>query len=91
MLEITHNDDKKEKHQSHTVSMADREGANLYPFDFSSIYGFGSSYEEALEDFKQNFDKEITRLRSFEKMLFETDALVPIEVDCRGKIIKEKP
>lgn len=88
MLEITHHDDGKEKFQSHTVGMADRkDDGNFYTFDFS-MEGYGESYDEALEDFKQKFDEQMCRLQAFEKMLFGTDALIPIKVDCFGKPIE---
>lgn len=94
MLELTHYNDGKEKWQSHEVSMADKTDFGLEDFDFASIYGYGETYEEALEEFKRAFDEKLKRLKDFEKMLFETEALVPIEVDCFKKEIKrgkEKP
>lgn len=89
MLELTHNDDKKGKWQSHTVSMIDRDGQYLYDFNFSDLLGFGESYEEALSDFKIAFRGYKDRLDAFEKLLFETDVLTPINVDCFGRELKE--
>lgn len=90
MIQITHFDDGKEEFNSHEVSCVDSYGNLLRTVDFN-IYGYGETYYEALEDFKKKFDKQMARLLSFEKMLFETDALVPIEVDCLGnKIVGEK-
>ena len=89
MLELTHNDDGKGKWQSHTVSMTDQDGKYLSDFNFSDLLGFGETYNEALEDFKVAFSGYKSRLDSFERLLFETDVLVPIEVDCFGREIKE--
>lgn len=88
MLELTHYNDGKGKWQSHEVSMTDKTDFGLEDFDFASIYGYGETYEEALEDFKRAFDEKWQRLKYFEKTLFETDVLIPIEVDCCKKEIK---
>lgn len=84
MLELTHHNDGKCKSQSHTVGIVDKTEYGLEAFDLSGIRGHGKTSEEALEDFKQKFDAEMKRLKSFETMLFETDALIPIEVDYAG-------
>lgn len=94
MLELTHYNDGKEKWQSHEVSMTDKTDLELGDFDFASIYGYGETYEEALEEFKKAFGEKIEKIKCFEKMLFETDSLSPIEVDCFKKEInhgKENP
>ncbi len=85
MLELTHYNDHKEKESSHTVSMTDKTKYGMFPVDFTNICGYGGTYEEALEDFKKKFDETLDRLQKFETMLFGTDALVTIEVDCLGK------
>lgn len=89
MLELTHNDDGKGKWQSHTVGMVDQDGKNLLDFNFSDLLGFGETYEEALKDFKVRFSGYKDRLDAFERLLFNTDVLTPIKVDCFGREIKE--
>ncbi len=91
MFEIAHHDDGKEKYDSHTVCMIDidKNGEHI-DLNLSNIYGYGDTYNEALNDFIEKFNKEIERLKSFEIMLNCTDTLVPIEVDCSGKPIKKE-
>lgn len=96
MIEMTHHNDGKEKHQSHEISIRE---LNFYhaepnvwshnPFD---IYGYGATKEEAIRDFKDKFAYLMSELRAFEFALFETDMIINniIEVDCLGKPIKNK-
>lgn len=89
MLELTHHDDGKGKWQSHTVSMIDNDGKYLSDFNFSALIGIGETYDEALKDFKIRFSEYKDRLDTFEKLLFQTDILIPIQVDCFGRESKE--
>ena len=79
MLMITHNDDHKEKWQSHTVNLVDKTDFGLEPYFSTYIAGYGSTYEEAFIEFKNNLIKEFERLKATVEVI---DALQPIEVDC---------
>jgi len=85
MLQITHNDDGKQKWQSHTVDLADQKEYGLESFLNPYIAGHGATYEEAYAEFKENLMKEFDRLKATIDVI---DALIPIEVDCFGKELK---
>lgn len=78
LLRLSHYNDGKEKSQSHEIVIhdayplynAEYDTFSLNPFD---ITGYGSTKEEALENFKRKFDYAMREWRAFEKMLFETD------------------
>ena len=59
------------------------------PFD---ITGYGSTKEEAIEEFKKKFKYIMDELRAFETMLFDTDVVTDnlVKVDCFGKPIDTK-
>ena len=80
------------KSESHEVSMVNTDVCSgmLLSVDFSNICGYGESYEEALKDFKKKFREKFDKLKYFENLLFETDSLIPIPVDCLGKRLKCK-
>lgn len=86
---LTHNDDCKEKHQSHTVSF-DREHYWL-----SDIEGYGSTREEAFEEFKKKLNERLTELCIICDQVnrCEFDAAsnpIPMySVDWRGNILDE--
>lgn len=82
MLQITHNNDGKEKWQSHTVDLADRTSYGLEDFLYPHIAGYGATYEEAFTEFKEKLLKEFERLKATIEII---DTLTPIEVDCFGK------
>lgn len=94
MITFTHYDDGKHKLQSHEISImedapfynADLEIFSHDPFD---LVGYGSTKEEAIEDFKRKFYYLMDEWKAFEAILsstcFETDET--IEVDCFGKPI----
>lgn len=94
LLRLSHYNDGKEKSQSHEIIMpddspfynAEYDIFSLNPFD---ITGYGSTKEEALENFKRKFDYVMQEWRAFEKMLFETDVIENdiVEVDCFGKTL----
>lgn len=93
MLRLNHYDDCKEKSQSHEISIrechfydVEYDIGSFNPFD---IYGYGETKEEALEDFKRKFEYVMRELKTFEKMLLETDTVEndTVEVDCFGKQI----
>jgi hypothetical protein len=81
---LCHNNDHKEKWQSHSVYVK----SPWDGFQFDDC-GYGATQEEAFEDFKQKFYKAKDNLDIFESML-KTDALPFIETDCLGNEIKEK-
>ena len=95
MLRLSHYNDNKEKSQSHEIILQDNcpfynaeyDVFSLNPFD---ITGYGSTKEEALENFKRKFDYVMKEWHAFEKMLFETDIIEDdiLDVDCFGKAVK---
>lgn len=95
LLRLSHYNDGKEKSQSHEIIIPDAysfynaeyDVFSLNPFD---ITGYGSTKEEALENFKRKFDYVIREWCAFGKMLFETDVIENdiVEVDCFGKAAK---
>lgn len=54
------------------VSMKEKTDQGLNNFDFSTIYGYGETYEEALEEFKNTFSKKMELLKEFEKLLLSS-------------------
>lgn len=91
MLVLTHYNDGKENDQSHEVSIKDPifyynpkyDVSSLNPF---SLYGYGRTKEEAIENFKTKFDYVLREWEAFGKMLFETSYIEDnmIEVNCIG-------
>lgn len=88
MIRLGHYDDKKEKWQSHTISILDY---NYFdnPYD---VRGYGEDKEEALEDFMKKFKYVMDELRELEEVLFETSIITDniVAVDWSGKEIKEE-
>lgn len=94
MIELTHYDDGKKNFQSHEVSIREKCFYNA-KYDVTShnifdLIGYGETKEEALEDYKKKFSYVMNDLRTFERMLFETDAIENnmVEVDVVGNEIK---
>ena len=95
MLRLSHYNDNKEKSQLHEIILsnscpfynAEYDVFSLNPFD---ITGYGSTKEEALENFKRKFTYVMQEWHAFEKMLFETDIIEDsiLDVDCFGKAVK---
>ena len=95
MLRLSHYNDSKEKSQSHEIILQDNclfynaeyDIFSLNPFD---ITGYGSTKEEALENFKRKFTYVMHEWHAFEKMLFETNIIEDdiLDVDCFGKAVK---
>lgn len=95
MLRLSHYNDNKEKSQSHEIILSDScpfcntkyDVFSLNPFD---ITGYGSTKEEALENFKRKFTYVMKEWHAFEKMLFETNIIEDdiLDVDCFGKAVK---
>lgn len=98
MIEMTYHNDGKEKRQSHEIEIREKGFFSIEieddvwvwshnPFD---ITGYGTTKEEAIEDFKIKFKYIMKELKAFETMLLDTDVITDniIEVDCMGKPIK---
>ena len=95
VLRLEHYDDGKQKYQSHEIRIRDGMFApsielDIFSYNPLDITGYGSTKEEALDDFKRKFDFLMKEWQSFEKMLFETDAIEndTLEVDCLGNLLK---
>lgn len=96
MINLTHHDDGKGKFQSHEVSISESDFYNSEhdvfshnPFD---ITGYGSTKEEAIEDFKRKFEYVLAEWNAFEKILCCPAIQLNItEVDCFGEPIPSGP
>ena len=95
MLRLEHYDDGKQKYQSHEIRIRDGKFApsielDIFSYNPLDITGYGSTKEEALENFKRKFDYVMKEWHAFEKMLFETDIIEDdiLDVDCFGKAVK---
>lgn len=93
MIEMTYHNDHKEKFQSHEITIREDDFISSEYMVFShnpfDITGYGSTKEEAIEDFKNKFRYIMKELKAFETMLLDTDVITDniIEVDCMGKPI----
>lgn len=96
MIQLTHYNDGKEKHQSHEVSLKVPHGINSKRFnayieyDFSEITGYGETKEEALNDFMNKFNYMLDEWQTFANMLNDTNVVTDnmLEVDCVGHEVK---
>lgn len=91
-FELGHYDDKKQKCQSHEIMLLEKEqcyvcGIDVFSYNPYDIVGYGSTKEEALEDYKKKFKYIMSALNYFSKILFEED-IATVDVDCFGKKIK---
>lgn len=88
LLNLTHYDDGKQKYRSHEVELNEPYFYNaehdVYTHNPFSITGYGQTKEEAVEDFKKKYEYVLNELIAFGKMLFETDVIEIMEVDCCG-------
>ena len=97
MINLIHHDDGKEKAQSHEISISESDfycnpKYNLFSHDFFAITGYGSTKEEAMEDFKRKFEYVLAEWNAFGKMLSNPAVqLNTIEVDCLGNSIPSGP
>ena len=95
MIEMTYHNDGKEKFQSHEIEIRENDFIDseymLFSHNPFDITGYGATKEEAIEDFKNKFRYIMKELRAFETMLLDTNVITDniIEVDCRGKPIKD--
>lgn len=96
MINLTHHDDGKEKAQSHEISISESDFYNseyeIFSHDFFAIIGYGSTKEEAIEDFKRQFEYVLAEWNAFGKLLSNPAVQLNItEVDCFGKTIPSGP
>lgn len=91
---LTHYDDGKGKWHSHEIRLGKDPGIydavhDIFSRDFGDLEGYGSSKEEALNDFIRKFEYLLNEWNAFGKMLLETPVIVDNikEVDCFGKEI----
>ena len=96
MINLTHHDDGKGKFQSHEVSISESDFYNpeydVFSHDPFDITGYGSTKEEAMEDFKRKFEYVLAEWNAFEKILFCPAIQLNItEVDCLGNTIPSGP
>ena len=82
MLKLTHYNDGKEKWQSHEIEVIEFPTPPYYNPDhdvtslnFFDLTGYGSTKEEALDDFKRKFSYILEQWKAFDKMLFETNII----------------
>ena len=96
MINLTHHDDGKGKCQSHEISISESDFYNSEydifshnPFD---ITGYGSTKEEAMEDFKRKFEYVLAEWNAFGKILSNpATQLNTIEIDYLGNSIPSGP
>ena len=96
MINLTHHDDGKEKFQSHEVSISESDFYNsehdVFSYNPFDITGYGSTKEEAIEDFKRKFEYVLAEWNAFGKLLSNPAVQLNItEVDCFGKTIPSGP
>lgn len=82
MLKLTHYNDGKEKWQSHEIEVIEFPRQPYYDPDhdvtslnFFDLTGYGSTKEDALDDFKRKFNYVFEQWEAFNKMLFETNII----------------
>ena len=82
MLKLAHYNDGKEKWQSHEIEVIEFPAPPYYNPDhdvtslnFFDLTGYGSTKEEALDDFKRKFNYVFEQWKAFDRMLFETDVI----------------
>lgn len=92
MIQLVHNDDGKQKYQSHEVYckeadfyFADKDLYSRNPFE---VVGYGATKNEALQEFIRKMDWVMKEWQDFCKSLNEN--LEIREVDCMGNYIYNK-
>ncbi len=90
---LSHYDDEKQKWQSHEVSLSGLLDTGEVYIDLSTIEGYGSSKEEAYQDFRKKFNAiyaamtELVHTLAEYEMNGKSDKLEEHETDCIGNII----
>lgn len=96
MINLTHHNDEKGKFQSHEISISETDYYNseydIYSHNPFAITGYGSTKEEAMEDFKRKFEYVLAEWNAFGRMLLNPAVqLYVMEVDCLKKQIPSGP
>lgn len=90
---LAHYNDGKEKWQSHEVSLRESGqydlSTDLYSLDVADITGYGSTKEEAIDDFKSKLKHIINKYKELEALILCSNSMVDSikEVDGEGKVI----
>lgn len=93
---LAHYNDGKEKWQSHEVSLSGLLDTGEAFIDLSTIEGYGSSKEEAYQDFRKKFNEMYAKMTELVHTLAEyemngkSDKLEEHETDCIGNIIDQQ-
>lgn len=86
MIRLTDYDDGKGKYQSHEVLLVYDDGDDV---NFSTILGYGETYEEGLQNFKNQFEEKFKELEEFREKLLNGNIEKPLEIDCCGKVLRD--
>ena len=95
MIKLGHYNDGKEKWQSHEIMMLEDDLYNpktgMHYYDLFGACGYGSTKEEALNDFIREFKRSLNELKAFETMLDDLNFIANniVNIDCFGKEIKD--
>ncbi len=90
MLELTHYNDGKRKHQSHEIRFSDQlekifNNGSISGHDLGSIVGYGETKEEAIENFQEILNwyfREIAAIKDlWDSGFYERNI---VEVDYKG-------
>lgn len=71
----------KDRYWNVSTAIADDDSTMLKNLDLSKFTGDGTSYEEALEAYKEKFKAYMNKVKDFEKQLFSDDPPYPVYVD----------
>lgn len=90
MIRLTHNDDGKEKYQSHTVGITTFNFCRPYDaFGLDDVEGYGANFDEAFQEFLEKFDKRLIEAIKFRASL-NVDKLKVASVACNGEYLGEE-
>ena len=99
MIKLNYHNDGKEKYQSHEIHMKEYEffhsdDVDVWSLNPFNVYGYGSSREEAFEDFKKKLEVVMKELQDQCCRIISIDSLDMlndvVEVDCMGNPINTK-
>ena len=85
MINLTHHIDQ----QSHEIGMLEVTDDGAYTFDFTDIVGRGCTQEEAMNDFRQKFNRKLRELIEFQKILSGKKTPGIVEVGYKGSPIRD--
>lgn len=90
MIRLTHNDDGKEKWQSHTVGITTFDSCRPYDaFGLDDVEGYGANFDEAFQEFLEEFDKRLVEAIKFRASL-NADKLKVASVTYNGEYLGEE-